>query len=233
MGKAINYIDKSYRYLKVLDQKREGRRTLLYCHCSRCGNEKWIRADHVTSGKIISCGCYNNEINLSIKDLTDQTFGLLTAKYDTGKRDKYNGATIWHCQCKCGGNKEVSSARLEKQEVISCGCVAKDWQTRHGKRLGAATKDFCIENTNVRNLTMRMRKDNISGHKGVTWDKERNKWKAQIRFQGKTYYLGRYHNLNDAVAVRKIAEDKIFGTFLQWYEQYMKELKEPKDTPSQ
>lgn len=35
-------------------------------------------------------------------------------------------------------------------------------------------------------------KNNSSGYKGVTWDKNRNKWIAQITVEGKCKFLGRY-----------------------------------------
>lgn len=47
---------------------------------------------------------------------------------------------------------------------------------------------------------------NTSGYKGVYWDKDRNKWCAQIMVNQKTIHLGRTINLQDAVFLRKQAE---------------------------
>ncbi len=213
-----DYVGKEYHFLKVLEQKRENKRTLLYCKCLRCGNKKWIRADMVTSGLQISCGCYKEEFNsFPSKDLTNIKFGLLTAKYLTGKKAS-NGSFIWYCECECGGSKEASTSDLNRERVRSCGCIASQWQSEHGKEIGAKTKEACIEGTNIRNLTMEMPSSNTSGIKGVTWDKDRNKWEAQISFKGKHYYLGRYDDIVDAAGARRIAEEKIFGDFLEWYE---------------
>ena len=49
--------------------------------------------------------------------------------------------------------------------------------------------------------------------------KNRRKWAATIVFKGKTYHLGRYHNIEDAAAVRKEAEDALFGDFLKWFQE--------------
>lgn len=38
-----------------------------------------------------------------------------------------------------------------------------------------------------------------SGIKGVSWDKKRKKWSASIVYLGKSYALGRFHNMQDAV----------------------------------
>lgn len=55
-------------------------------------------------------------------------------------------------------------------------------------------------------LNLPMRKTNKSGHRGVHWDKNRNKWFAQIQRNRKTTSLGRFDNLEDAVKARKKAE---------------------------
>ena len=39
--------------------------------------------------------------------------------------------------------------------------------------------------------------------KGVSWDKTRNKWRAQACYRGKKYALGRYDDYDDAVRARK------------------------------
>ena len=49
-------------------------------------------------------------------------------------------------------------------------------------------------------------KANTSGVTGVVWDKRRNMWKAQIRFNEKVKFLGRFTDFSDAVNARKNAE---------------------------
>lgn len=55
--------------------------------------------------------------------------------------------------------------------------------------------------------------NNKSGIAGVSWDKERQKWIAEIRMDGIKCYLGRYNDLEDAVYVRYYAELKLFKEF--------------------
>lgn len=50
--------------------------------------------------------------------------------------------------------------------------------------------------------------NNTSGHPGVTWDKKNGKWRAQIMVGGTYTHLGRFTNLDDAIAARKAAEQK-------------------------
>ena len=56
---------------------------------------------------------------------------------------------------------------------------------------------------NCHNTTDRV--NNTSGHRGVTWNKARNKWQAQIAFMGKHLYLGLFDSVDEAAAVRKEA----------------------------
>lgn len=55
---------------------------------------------------------------------------------------------------------------------------------------------------------MPIRKDNCSGHTGVCWVRDRGKWSATIRIDGKTKYLGLFRDKDDAIAARQEAEIK-------------------------
>jgi hypothetical protein len=55
--------------------------------------------------------------------------------------------------------------------------------------------------------------NNSSGHKGVHWSKSRKKWVAEICVNYKTIPLGRYDNLQDAIAARRVAEEKYQGGY--------------------
>lgn len=59
------------------------------------------------------------------------------------------------------------------------------------------------------------RSDNTSGYTGA--QARGGKWVALITFKKKVYYLGSYSRLEDAVQVRKQAENRMFGEFLKWY----------------
>jgi hypothetical protein len=73
---------------------------------------------------------------------------------------------------------------------------------------------------NLRAVTNRMnlgnpRKKGTSEYPGVSWDKQRHKWRADIKYQGVTYYLGLFKIEEDAAlayqnAVLKLPElDKL------------------------
>lgn len=57
-------------------------------------------------------------------------------------------------------------------------------------------------------MNQKMPCTNTSGHVGVRWDKGNEKWHAQIKHNGKAENLGRFDNIDFAIAARKEAEIK-------------------------
>lgn len=55
-------------------------------------------------------------------------------------------------------------------------------------------------------MNLTIAKNNTTGVTGVSYDKARSKWIAQIEFKGKHIMLGRFGALIDAVSARKSKE---------------------------
>jgi len=62
------------------------------------------------------------------------------------------------------------------------------------------------QGVNMKNTSRRV--DNMSGVTGVHWYKNRKKWQAQIQVNGKRIFLGYFDDIDDAIAVRKLANIK-------------------------
>ena len=58
-----------------------------------------------------------------------------------------------------------------------------------------------------------IQKNSTSGVKGVYFDKDRNKWCAQIKVNYKRRFLGRYATLNEAKIARQSTVNLLFGEF--------------------
>lgn len=219
MGRVKNLTGQKIEMLTILFRKREtvnGRpRTFYYCKCD-CGNEKWIRADRITSGQK-SCGCLIEKTQFKAKDITGKKFGRLTVLNSLEKRDTQTGCVIWKCECDCGNYVEVSEYLLVKGRVKSCGCLKKEVLIENGKKLGALhVQNKIIEGTNIQVISRTTPKsNNTSGITGISWDSSRNKWAVQIRFKNNYYNLGRYENKEDAIKARKDAEEKLHKNFLR------------------
>lgn len=215
----MEVIGQKFGKLVVLEksEKLSSDGAILYkCRCE-CGNITYVPIRHVKSGHTKSCGCIRKEklnqyYNSIRKDLTGQRFGKLTViRYV--KSDK-NRASIWLCKCNCGNTKEVLGESLTTGNTISCGCISRE-------KILKESKKNLINGTNIA-IVENLIKDNkskitLSGVKGVGWDKKRNKWRVYIMFQRKSYHLGYFTELEDAIKIRKEAEQKIFGEFLKWY----------------
>lgn len=145
------------------------------------------------------------------KDLTGQRFGRLEVLGFAERRK--NGQAYWKCRCDCGRETIVRQGYLESGKTKSCGCLRA--------QTGFANMQF-VDGTSIVRLMAaknnRVLKNNKSGYNGVYLNKKNRKWIAQITFKGKTYYLGAYARIEEAVKARKTAEDKIYGGFLEWYE---------------
>lgn len=214
-----NLVGTSYHGFIVKDIKRENGRNYLYVNCPQCHEDKWMRKDTLDNAKVISCGCWNAKKNYKKPvDISGMWFDRLRAIEPTGKKDSENGSYLWLCECKCGNKKIVSEGDLVSGTVKSCGCLGKENSIKNGKRAGETIKEkYCIEGTNVNNLTAKTPKNNKSGIKGVSWDSRNEKWIAQIGFKGKNFYLGRFDTKEQAAEARKEAEDNLHGEFLEWY----------------
>jgi hypothetical protein len=69
----------------------------------------------------------------------------------------------------------------------------------------------CTSSQNKANKPKRI--DNTSGYKGVTWDRFRGKYVAQIHVNGKHIFLGRFSDVEEAARAYDKAAIKIFGEF--------------------
>jgi|SRR5215469_8624729 len=58
-----------------------------------------------------------------------------------------------------------------------------------------------------------LQSNNTSGHKGVSWYWQRNKWRAYIKKDGKRKHLGFFLSKEEAVAAYEKAARELFGEF--------------------
>ena len=173
------------------------------CQCD-CGKECLAATYQLLCGYKKSCGCLSYP---PLKDYVGKRFGMLTVLEYAGKRD---GMHRWRCLCDCGKKSIVGQTLLQSGKTKSCGCLQR----------GAILDNLrLVDGTSVTKLeAMRNRtiSSNTSGYTGVYRQKNSGKWAAQITFKSKTYYLGAYDNIDDAIKARKRGEE-MHDDFLEWY----------------
>jgi len=186
------------------------------CNCTN-KNVVYRSAEQLkrTTPHNLHCGCKENELGKLeagvITDITNQTFGYLTAVSPTSKRT--SGAVIWECKCKCGNLTYRSVSNLKAgNENQSCGCLLSEISKQASKKKTNLIYGTCIEKISAQTLLS----NNKSGIRGVHWDRNAQKWRAIIYFRGKQIHLGLFSNIDDAAKTRKAAEDLYFRPVIEW-----------------
>lgn len=137
-------------------------------------------------------------------DLTGKKYGRLTVVKKTSER--YHGQVVYECRCDCGNETSVYAGSLKSGKTRSCGCIEKENQ---------------VEGTKLSDIqpNKKLRKNNKTGCTGVSFNQKTKKYRAAITFKGTKYYLKEHDKIEDAVAARKEAEQRIWGDFLEWYKE--------------
>lgn len=193
MKKIVYEKDTQIGYWTVKDENYINGKRYYHCIC-QCGKEKDILPYLLNGGKTMSCGCMAKLGKGA--DLTGEVRGNLTIenKIIIGNR------TFYKVRCVCGNEKLVATNQINL--ITSCGC-----RTGTGEKIRDSLKPYLKNGTYLPGLTRKtVNKNNTSGYKGVSYRKDRNKYRAYIKYQRKNIFLGYYDKLEDAVEARKIAE---------------------------
>lgn len=175
------------------------------CVCD-CGNETVVGQTALQSGKTKSCGCLGNP---PAQDILGRRFGDLTVTAYDGNRE---GTYFWRCRCECGRETVVRQNNLLLGHTQSCGCRQKTAYIGNLKLVDGTSVTMLEAACRQRRIST-----NSSGYNGVYRNRKSGKWTAQITFKGKTYYLGAFPKIEDAVNARRTAEAHLYGEFLEWY----------------
>lgn len=95
------------------------------------------------------------------------------------------------------------------------------WEMHHGQipegmeidHINHIIDDNRIENLRIvnrheNNKNKSLQSNNSSGFNGVRWCRKANKWRAEIKVNGKSKHLGFFHSFSDAVAERVKANEE-------------------------
>ena len=132
------------------------------CRCS-CGNERIVSASNLRRGMSTSCG-HDRGVDRRA-DLAGMRYGRLTVIRRAGY-DASAHASLWECQCDCGGACVVSANNLQSGHTTSCGCIQAARQQDAEKRVAALkASPLC-----GRFETHRAAKKFVVSKDGRTWD---------------------------------------------------------------
>lgn len=202
------------------------------CHCCYCGNKEIIvTSARLRNGQSTSCGCSElraKRMSETMKKYNE--YDMESSKYGIGYTsngvkfyfDKEDFDKIkdycWHI----AADNSVTAYALGKQSTkivyfhrLVMGVTNNKIQVdhnnhdRHDNRKGNLT----VVTNSQNGMNKWVSSKNTSGHPGVTFAKDRNKWRAYITVNKKTINLGSFEKYDDAVKARKEAEEKYFGQY--------------------
>lgn len=221
------YIDLSgqiYGYLTV--KKRDGyklyaksQKIIWLCDCI-CGRKDIpVVGEFLKNGTTTSCGCRQKETQFqklyNIYDLTN-SYGIgYTSStnemfyFDLEDLEKINSYT-WNKSR--DGYLMSSEGILFHRLVTNCDDNYDVDHIYHNKldnrksflRITTTPQNCSNQKTNI---------NNTSGYTGVYYNVELNKWTAKIGHNNQLIYLGLFDTKEDAINIRKEAEEKYFGEY--------------------
>lgn len=100
------------------------------------------------------------------KDISNQTFGRLTALKIIGKTKK---GYVWECVCECGSKTKTVRTKLESGHTRSCGCLIVEGRTNRAKHRMVGTPEhaaWCA--MKVRCFTETDKRFSYYGGRGIT-----------------------------------------------------------------
>lgn len=222
MGKFIDLTGKRFGRLTVIkrgENKFDSRSKPITCWICKCDCGKTIvaRSQNLRNGNSTSCGhCPKNTYDLTgdygvgytsngIKFLFDLEDYNIIKKYNwCADKDKYIVSSVKI------GNKNIN---IKMHRLIMN--PSKDEQIDHinrdkwdNRKLNLRICNNAENNWNKTKLT-----NNKSGYKGVWWSKERHKWVASIKCNGRKYYIGRFNTPEEAHEAYKKKARELFGAF--------------------
>lgn len=215
---AKDLIGKVYGRLTVICRapRPEGIKTksaYWLCKCS-CGNEKITNSDLLNSQRTRSCGCLLRESSKK-------------RSYKHG----YYGTRLYQCYVdmvrRCHNEKEKWYANYGAKGIEVCEEWRNnpksffDWSMQNGyddnltidriDNNGNYTEENCRWTTqSVQNFNKGVRKNSTTGHTGVSFNKNSQKYVAYICKNNENTVLGYFSDIKDAIEVRIQAEKSFY-----------------------
>lgn len=193
------------------------------CNCD-CGNECVVLAISLTRTErpTRSCGCLQIEASSKI----------IENKYDFSNEDYVIGYTSntnmpflfdkedfdmvkeYHWYEEDDGYIRASNKDRPFLHRLVMG-FPDDIKTDHIKhnKYDNRKNQLRAATTSQNAMNVGVRSNNSSGHTGVVWVEKMKKWRAEIKVNNETIYLGYSGNKNEAIEMREKAEEEHFGEY--------------------
>lgn len=218
LSQTDDYIDKNNKHYA---------RWLCECQCEKHTIRKVLGKD-LKNGKSSSCGCEQiKATQLNGKANKKYNTYDLTGEYGIGYTSK--GEEFWfdledydlikdYCwHINSDGYVTSNTFNTSKRKTVLIHNIIKQTQlfVDHKNHKKFDNRKFNLrEATNSQNcMNHKLKSNNTSGVTGVHWDKKSNKWHSKIGVNNKEISLGFYNDFEEAVKIRKQAEERYHKEF--------------------
>lgn len=186
---------------------------MMICDCD-CGNKNVLICKKELSRHKKSCGCLSGRNNgctyrfekdyVIGDDLNHNEFIFDLKDYNLVKDIN------WHVE-KNGYVRGWKNGVMVRMHNIICGTKMVDHINHNKNDNRRCNLRITTYQNNSRNHLPKS--TNKSGVTGVHYSKQSNCWVAQITVDGKNIHLGKSNNFEEAIKLRKDAENKYFGEY--------------------
>jgi RecJ-like exonuclease len=188
------------------------------CQCA-CGNTTTVLGTDLTrkdKKHIVSCGhCYSNYRLFRDYGECYMKNGIVCLfdieDYDKIKEYHWHQNSDGYVVCNIQRDKKLVTILMHRLVMDAPDDAEVDHI--HGNKLDNRKSELRIvaQSDNKKNRSMNI--NNTSGYKGVSWDKHKQKWVANIQCDGKPFYLGAFTSAYDAHIRYEKAAKALFGEY--------------------
>lgn len=232
-GHRKNIQGMKFGFLTAIEptDKRDRNDVVWICEC-RCGKRVELPATRLLTNNTLSCGCLMKEHMRRANKYIDSTSllqsldeSVVSTRAESGyigvskKRGKWSAHITYKKRHYNLGTysrlEDAVKARAQAKALVLDDAeepLAK-YAEIHSEEIPLPTKQTEPKHHTSKSqpdsepAPVATRRDNTSGQTGVSFMK--SKWEARICYGGLRYVLGRFDNVEDAIAIRKKADEEL------------------------
>ena len=203
------------------ESSKQKRRFGVY-KCGLCGTEFKACTPSVKFGDTKSCGCYQKRRAIE----THKTHGLRSTRlYNTWTNMKDRTLNPKYIQYNDYGGRGITICEEWKNDFMSFynWAMSNGYEENKGLSIDRIDNDGNYKPSNCRWTTQtiqsrnqRIKKNNTSGYKGVSFKKDINKYSSRIHYNSRTFNLGSYKTAEEGATAYNnyIIENNLEGFIL-------------------